>query len=454
MLIRSNPTSYQHNHTYLGRVSAVVSKSRGRGGLGSITKSHSKNKTTKNNDDVPSRQDTRKQLFTLKNQSGSLLPSHRVNSCLCNRCNLDAPVGVKVSTYQNADATTRKATFKNLFRCDSVWVCPVCGQRILAQRGKEIEQAIDIQLGKGHSVFMLTLTHSHSLGEDLKDKLRRMGKALTRFFGDRTMRDVFEKFGMQGHIKALEFTHSFQNGWHPHNHILMFSKFAPHQFKSMKIAVMFDKDGFIQLVTGKRYKMLKARNQLAKMTHVTIEDFIKHYWRKCCLAVGLGEPSFERGATLQDADKAKSYLTKFKTAKEMTGANKVAKGGSRNQWQLLTDSLNGDAYASHLFQEYAVATKHQRQLVWSRGLKEFFEIEQVEDANCEVPDEDDETLVREDEVYFHDEQWYFIRRNRLQPEVLNIAEKHGIEVLKEYIEKIPITAIPVIDDASLAVMRL
>ena len=454
MLIRSNPTNYQRNHAHLGRVSAVVSKSRGRGGLGSITKSHSKNKTTKNTADLPSRQDTRKSLFTLKNQSGSLLQGHRVNSCLCNRCNLDAPVGVKVSTYKNADTTTRKATFKNLFRCDSVWVCPVCGQRILAQRGKEIEQAIQMIEYKGGSVFMLTLTHSHQLGEDLKDKLARMGKALTRFFGDRVMREVFEKCGLIGHIKALEFTHSFKNGWHPHNHILMFSKFAPHQFLSMQVPVTFDKNGFIQLVTAKRYKMLKKRGLLSSMTHVTIEQFIKHYWRKCCLVAGLGEPNYERGATLQNADKAKSYLTKFKTAQEMTSQAKVAKSGSRNQWQLLSDSLNGDAYASHLFQEYAVATKHQRQLVWSRGLKEFFEIEQVEDANCEVPDEDDETLVREDEVYFHDEQWYFIRRNRLQPEVLNIAEKHGIEVLKEYIEKIPITAIPVIDDASLAVMRL
>lgn len=101
-----------------------------------------------------------------------------------------------------------------------------------------------------------------------------------------------------------------------------------------------------------------------------LSNLSKHYWRKCCLAVGLGEPSYElSGATLQDADKAQSYLTKFKTAQEMTGASKVAKGSSRNQWQLLQDSMGGDAFAGSLFVEYAEAFKGQRQLTWSRGLK-------------------------------------------------------------------------------------
>ena len=121
------------------------------------------------------------------------------------------------------------------------------------------------------------------------------------------------------------------------------------------------------------------------MSHVTIEDFIKHYWRKVCLAVGLGEPSFERGATLQDADKAKSYLTKFKTSQEMVGTSKVAKGSSRNQWQLLQDSLGGDAQASALFAEYAEATHGQRQLVWSRGLKSSSTLNRSKMLNAKIP---------------------------------------------------------------------
>lgn len=451
MIIRPIPTNYQKQYDAEQSGMGSFAVSGGRGGLGSITKSQSKNYSQK---DTDSKRVARKQVFTLKNQSAKLMTSHRVCGCCNFRVDKNDLVGIKVSTNQNSGTATRKATLTNVFRCDSIWVCPVCAQRILAQRGKEIEQAIQINEKNGFSVFMLTLTHSHSRDDELKPKLKLIGKALTRFFGDRTMQAVFEKCGLIGHIKALEFTHSFENGWHPHNHILMFSRFAPDDFKNMQIAVTYDKDGFIRLVTAKRYKMMKQRNQLSSISHVTIEQFIKHYWRKCCLSVGLGEPSYERGATLQDADKAKSYLTKFKTAQEMTSTSKQAKGSSRNQWQLLQDSMNGDAQASALFIEYAEATKGQRQLVWSRGLKEFFKIEQVEDSQCEVPDDDDMIVVDETVVYLENEQWYFVRKNNLIPELLDIAELFGVDKLKEYIDKIPVTARPVIDDPSLAVMRL
>ena len=416
--------------------------------LGSYTKSQSTfTKVTKQ--PLPSKQDTRSLLFKQKDEVGRLMPTHRTRWCLCNKCKPDDAVGIKVKKT----VKDKKATFTGLFRCDSVWTCPVCGQRILAQRGREIEKAIAMQLEKGHSVFMLTLTHSHQLGENLKEKLGLIGKALTRFFGDRAMQYVFEQFGMIGHIKALEVTHSFANGWHPHNHILMFSQFSPDQFKNDLVAVYFDEEGFIKVVTPYVEKRLIKQGKDHLVTHVTIEQFIKHYWRKCCLAVGLGEPSYERGATLQDADKAQSYLTKFKTAQEMTGASKVAKGSSRNQWQLLQDSMGGDAFAGSLFVEYAEAFKGQRQLTWSRGLKKYFNIEQVDDANCEV-DDDAEQVISEDTVYFQDEQWHYIRRNKLQAHILNYAETHSLSELQSLIDKIPIVSQVVQDDPSLAVLRL
>lgn len=448
MLIRSTPTNCQNNHTRLGRVSAVV-RGGGVGSLGSNTKSHSTfNKSAK--ETLPTRQETRSLLFKQKDEVGRLMPTHRTRWCLCNKCQADDLVGVNVKKTTN---DKQKATFVNLFRCDSVWTCPVCGQRILAQRGREIEKAIAIQLEKKHSVFMLTLTHSHTKDENLKEKLGLLGKALTRFFGDRSMRYVFDQFGLLGHIKALEITHSFANGWHPHHHILMFSTLAPHQFKNDVVSVYFDDDGFIKVVTPYVEKRLIKQGKEHLITLVTIEQFIKHYWRKCCLAVGLGEPSYERGATLQDAQKAQSYLTKFKTAQEMVGTSKVAKGGSRNQWQLLQDSMGGDAFAGSLFVEYAEAFKGQRQLTWSRGLKEYFNIEQVDDANCEV-DDDAEQVISEDTVYFQDEQWHYIRRNKLQAHILNYAETHSLSELQSLIDKIPIVSQVVQDDPSLAVLRL
>lgn len=69
--------------------------------------------------------------------------------------------------------------------------------------------------------------------------------------------------------------------------------------------------------------------------------------------------------------------------------------------------MNGDQIASKLFQEYAEATHGQRQLVWSRGLKDLFNIEQVDDSDCpDHQDDQNDTIVSEDEIYFTDEQWF------------------------------------------------
>ena len=172
-------TAYQ---TYAQQKARQVAQTVGWGTLGSITKSQSP-KSTKKETQQPTKQETRRNLFRLKDHSGTLLPTERVCSCCNARVNTDKLTGINVKTHHNTKTqeTNRKASLLNVFRCDSVWLCPVCSQRILAQRSTEIEKAINKQEDNGHSVFMLTLTHSHKNGEDLKDKLQRMGKALTTF---------------------------------------------------------------------------------------------------------------------------------------------------------------------------------------------------------------------------------------------------------------------------------
>lgn len=86
-------------------------------------------------------------------------------------------------------------------------------------------------------------------------------------------------------------------------------------------------------------------------------------------------------------------------------------------------------------------------------MKDYFNIEQVDDANCEV-DDDAEEVTNENIVYFQDEQWHYIRRNKLQAYVLNYAETHSVGELQALIDKIPITSVVVQDDPSLSVLRL
>lgn len=269
---------------------------------------------------------------------------------------------------------------------------------------------------------MLTLTHSHNRLENLNKKVKLLRKALSRFFGDRAMKSIFEQFGKVGQIKALETTYSEANGWHPHNHILMFSTMSPDEFLADTVSVTYDENKDVEYVTPHREKKLIKDGRIDDIKQVTFEHFIKSYWVKICRAVGLGTPSIKRGATIQDASAVKTYLTKFKTAQELTNAQaKRAKGDSRNQWEILADAHNGCERSAKLWQIYAAAFKGEKQLNWSRGLKDMLLIDDVKDDEIEeLADLKDDEIVTVVELAVED--WGYIRRKNWQAHLLEIVE--------------------------------
>lgn len=383
--------------------------------LGSITKSQSKTNSD-NNKTLSNAQNNRRAAYALKNTSAKLLPTERVCNCLNHRVTADRGVDVRLNK------TNGKAGYGNLMRCDSVWVCPHCSGRILAQRGKEVEKGVETWTQAGGSVFMLTLTHSHKRTDNLALKMKLLQKALSRFFGDRAMKEIFDQFGKVGQIKALETTYSDANGWHPHHHILMFSEMSPDEFLNDAVSVTYDKNGYVQYVSLEREQKLIGKGRIDDIKTVTFEQFIKSYWVKICLAVGLGAPSFKRGATMQNASAVKTYLTKFKTAQELTNAQaKRAKGDSRNQWEILADAHNGCESSGKLWQIYADAFKGQRQLFWSRGLKEMLLIDEISDDEIEELEgvADDEIITV---IELAVEDWGYIRRKNWQAQLLEIVE--------------------------------
>lgn len=422
----SSPLTTQ-NHAPRGDfvVSAMVdTRSLGKDTISQSTTANSQNKNLAN------AQSNRRSAYALKKTSAKLLPAERVGHCLSTR--VDAKHGVGVRINKN----TGKASYTNLLLCGSVWVCPCCSARILAKRGDEVEKGVETWTQAGGSVFMLTLTHSHNRLENLNKKVKLLRKALSRFFGDRAMKSIFEQFGKVGQIKALETTYSEANGWHPHNHILMFSKMSPDEFRGDTVSVTYDKNGYVQYVSLEREEKLIARGRIDDIKQITFEEFIKNYWVKICRAVGLGAPSIKRGATIQDAGAVKTYLTKFKTAQELTNAQaKKGKGDSRNQWEILADAHEGCERSAKLWQIYAAAFKGEKQLNWSRGLKDMLLIDDVEDEEIEELAE-----TKEDEyveiLKLGVEDWGFIRKKNWETNLLDIVEEdfyYGTDKLSIFI---------------------
>lgn len=280
--------------------------------------------------------------FILQDQSCKLLPKHRVCNCLKKRIDKNKNRTVKY----NVDR--KKSHWSNVQRCASLWVCPVCAKQITEGRRSELSAALERWkkefLG---GCLLLTLTFSHSLDMPLAVTQLGLRKAYQYFVEHRQVKNIFEFLGVQHKIKGQEITWG-ENGWHPHNHILLFTQHAVHGFASY-------------------------RDQLARI------------WMDSCIKAGLRSPSMKHGLDIQDGSQADRYVAKWGLPEEMSkGHMKKGKNGGYTPFDLLELSIEdkplyGGKLPSKLFQEYAIVMKGQRQLVWGRGLKKLLRIDEKTD---------------------------------------------------------------------------
>jgi hypothetical protein len=217
----------------------------------------------------------------------------------------------------------------------------------------------------GGEVLLLTLTNAHYHGDDLKALLEGQGRAMRRFLsGTRAMVALFDSIGCIGQIRALEVTHGEANGFHPHFHILLF---------------------------------VRAGLDLDRLR----QQFFIH-WHRACELAKLPLPSFTHGVSLEGGNAASDYVTKGALSKTGWGLDQeITKGHikkGRNDratpFDLLRMYRDGDKRAGALFRVYAEAFKGKRQLVWSKGLKALFCVEDISD----------EALAERDEEYA---QWVY-----------------------------------------------
>ena len=335
-----------------------------RAALGIYTKSHSTLATY------------RLAKFSLQSQSAKLLPHERVKSCL--RCRIDSaiPVGVKYNTKR------QQAHYSNLQRCGSVWHCPVCASIITEKRRAEIKKAIDVHTG---GLYMLTLTFPHYRGDNLKALLSGLELALSRFFGGRKAKAIFDQMGKIGHIRALEVTHG-RNGWHPHFHLLVFTE--------QELPSDYDTSPLLEL------------------------------WQNACRLAKLPIPNDKYGLNWKKGDYS-GYVSKWGIDNEIAkGHVKTGKNGNATAWDLLKMSmLEGGEQFGKLFQEFAISFKGRRQLSWSRGLKAMFGIDNKTDE--ELAEETEKTSIDFDTV----ESLLFdlLRRYECRAYFLELCEKDYLD---------------------------
>jgi hypothetical protein len=295
--------------------------------------------------------------FVLQDQSAKLLPKERVVNCLKRR--IDKTKLREVKYNENRE----KAHWSNVQRCGSIWTCPVCSKQISEIRRSELAEGLNLwKTTHGGGALLLTLTHSHNLHQSLSTLLSGQKRAYKRFCENQRVISLMKTLGVAHKIRGLEVTYG-SNGWHPHLHVLLLTNLPIDNFES-------------------------ARDQLAQL------------WIDCCIASGLNAPSMAHGLDLRDGYYAEKYVSKWNLEHELTkGHIKKGRSGSNSPFDLLNlsllDGTINERTTASLWQEFGIAMKGQRQLVWSRGLKSLLQIEETTDEEAAKETEKQSISLRE-----------------------------------------------------------
>lgn len=282
--------------------------------------------------------------------------------------------------------------YKGLATCGSVWACPLCASKIQERRRQEVAAAILHAAKIERAPVMASFTFPHRVDQPLALLLRLQAEAIKKLRESRGYTAAMLRVGNAGRIRALEVTHGL-NGWHPHTHELLFVD--------------------------------------PKMPACWLRETLAGLWLKACTRVGLFRPGLDDEAAflrhsvdVRAGDEgAAGYLAKLDDQSKWTTAHELTKSSSKQGKRTGSHpfALAMEAATGHLFVEYVQAMKGQRQLVWSRGLKDAVGIEDRSDE--EVAAEETATVAAS--IPITRAQWRVVLGNDARWEVLDAARRGG-----------------------------
>lgn len=349
--------------------------------------------------------------FSLQKVMAKLLPKYRVSKCL----HAVQSKGKGLSVFKSVAHGT--ISVSNLQTCASVWHCPICAAKITERRRAEVNQAIERHKASGGSVSFITRTVPHTKSDSLIDLRNKFREADTFYKGHRDYKTIMKSNKVIGSIKVFELTVGESNGWHLHVHEVLFHQRGA--FQGVAVSLNPDYENFLNCLRAGLYKR----------------------WAASAVKAGFDAPSFAHGLQVQNGDFAAEYFAKWGfdpestwgVDAELTKAHiKNAKKGFSPFGLIRLYRDTGNSELVPIIKEYAESMHGQRQLIWSRGLKDLYGVDDVSDERLAEEKEDDAVEIG----VICPEQWRFVVKNDLRTEFYLFAAQ-GFDVLTDFLNSFP-----------------
>lgn len=288
--------------------------------------------------------------------------------------------GVAVVASEGAPGE-RVVGYKGLATCGSVWACPRCSAVIGARRAQEIRDGLSAWQQSGGAVVLLTLTMRHHHGQALASLWKGLATAWRKLMSHRAWKQFKQAAGVKGVIRGVEVTHG-EAGWHVHVHALV----------------------LLDPVESVRWQDVGGTPEFeAHFAALASRQPVIRAWRDLLAGCGfdaVADAQDMRPVAVEDArDHVANYLTKqtWDAADELArSASKRGRGSSRTPMQLLHDFVStGEADDLDLWHEWECGSRGQRQMTWSRGLKQALGIDGASDQEVAEHDTEDEQRIND-----------------------------------------------------------
>lgn len=329
--------------------------------------------------------------YLLQSVIAYILPNERVSRCM----RYMIPKKDHVNVFYSGQV--KRAHYGNLAVCGSPWACPVCSAKITERRRLELDSALNIWTG---GVFMAAFTLQHSRDERLQVVQDRLSATYKSMQGGRFWMKFKTDWGFVGSIGSSEVTWGEFNGWHPHRHVLFFTR-EKIEKDDLEIA---------QAEVSSRFRDILASHG--------------------------GYADEEHGVKFTIADdyqKAGDYVCKWGLAEEMT-KGPVKKGRMENYspfelagWAGAT----GETLPIALFREYFAVYKGSKQLSYSHGLRARLGIMDVEKTDEQLATEESEEAILLAELAR--QAWKIVCKDNKRGELLEVASSGNPEAVRAFL---------------------
>lgn len=271
------------------------------------------------------------------------------------------------------------AYYAGVFRCGSVWECPVCMQGIAMQRAEELKALLAEHRKRDGGDVLLTLTTPHDVGDRLAPMRKAVARAWQFVNTGHQAQEIRRRFGLAW-IRGLDLTVG-ASGWHPHLHVILLTPRHLTDCPNCRHSQECRDDGSCGHHAGVGCSAGCESGELAR--------FVYARWCKAIKRAGYRTPSLEHGLDLRRCRIAK-YIAKLGLGDELAKKDfKRAHAGHRTPLQLLADIYRARRVAVHadeqqcagdvaLWVEYAKGMKGAKQLTYSRGLRKRYALPEPE----------------------------------------------------------------------------